>query len=375
MILPIFSPDKIHVRKTGNWHKFAAVREKGEAPTQLQLFWDRFRFLRPEHKVFEFERTSGLCLNRTLPMMMHGDEGRSKKRAGVLCVNCHCVLGTGVQTKKKRKLADLIGEQQMNYSGASHITRLLLSVLPKFYYDQTRTDHVYESLMDFLSADIGNLVRTGVTGPDGLQYYVAMISCKGDWPFLHKVAGLNRSFYNQPKQAQASRACSGICHLCLAGRPEYPFEDLSPSCEWQFSLGVERPWIREPVLLKNIPHDESFPELFFHPDPWHSWHLGEGRNLVCNAMKLLLEITPGRNVDVRLEYLFGQYKSFCSRERTQCYCTKFTENLFGLTATDYPSGSWTKGNFTTSLVKWVTAYLHDQRNNFLPGSLHVKLDA
>ena len=259
------------------------------------------------------------------------------------------------------------GQQQMNYTGSTHCTRFLLAALPKSYYEGS--DKTFKAMLDFLSRDIGKLSKVGITGPDGLQYYVAVVSCKGDWPFLHKIGGLTRSFYNQPKQAEAKNPCVGICHLCLAGRPGIPFEDVSGACEWQYTLGIEPPWKEVPIALNHLTHDPSFPELFFHPDPWHSWHLGEGRSLACNAIKLLLEITPGRNADLRIEFLFKEYQSFCRETRIQCYCTKFSENLFGLSANDFPSGGWTKGNFTTSLIRWLASYLQKSRNLFSPGSL------
>ena len=91
------------LRRTGNWKTLAAVEDHKSAPAQLQLFWDRFRLLRPNHEIFELEKTGGVVLERTLPMMLHGDEGRSKKRQGVLCISCHSVLGRGVQTRKKKE--------------------------------------------------------------------------------------------------------------------------------------------------------------------------------------------------------------------------------------------------------------------------------
>ena len=89
-------------------------------------------------------------------------------------------------------------------------------------------------------------------------------------------------------------------------------------------------------------------------------------------MQLLLGITPGRNVGVRLDLLFFEYKSFCSKSKCQCYASKFSLNLFGISANDYPHGGWTKGNFTTSLVKWLATYLYENRNNFERGSLLEK---
>ena len=39
-------------------------------------------------------------------------------------------------------------------------------------------------------------------------------------------ARLDRSYKNGPKGAQSQKACTGVCHLCLAGRPFYDFEDV-----------------------------------------------------------------------------------------------------------------------------------------------------
>ena len=39
-------------------------------------------------------------------------------------------------------------------------------------------------------------------------------------------ATFNRSFRNVPKRATSQSECTGVCHLCLAGRPGYEYEDL-----------------------------------------------------------------------------------------------------------------------------------------------------
>ena len=286
-----------------------------------------------------------------------------------MCISAHSALGKGVQTRKKRKLDHQLTEQQLNYAGATHVTRYLMATLPKQYYEAADSQ-VFERLLEELSKDIGRLSREGLLCEDtGLRYWISPLCIKGDWPFLHKVAGLERSFYSQPKRERAARPCRGICHFCLAGRDGIPFEDCSQGAEWQYTMGIEKPWSKRPVILDFLTHDPTFEEIFFMCDPWHTWHLGEGRNLACNCIKLLLDITPGRNVDVRLAHLFTTYREFCRRARVQCYANRFSSNLFGLVASDFPTGSWTKGNFTTSLVKWLADYLSAQRNNFVRGSL------
>lgn len=37
---------------------------------------------------------------------------------------------------------------------------------------------------------------------------------------------LNRSFRNVPRAATSKTECTGICHLCLAGRPPYDYENM-----------------------------------------------------------------------------------------------------------------------------------------------------
>ena len=39
-------------------------------------------------------------------------------------------------------------------------------------------------------------------------------------------ANLNRSYRNVPKAASARTDCTGICHMCLAGRPGFDYEDV-----------------------------------------------------------------------------------------------------------------------------------------------------
>ena len=206
-----------HPRKTGNWHTLAAAEDSSQACEQLQLFWDRFKVLRPGHQIFDLERSQGVDLSRTCPFMLHGDEGRSKKRLGVMITSAHSVLGKGVSTKKKRKFDEATGpgnDQQMNYMGATHVTRFLMSVLPKFYYG--KNEACFHALIEFLSKDLQKLALDGVLGHDGFRYRIAFVSVKGDWPYLHKIAGLTRSFYNQPKRQDAKNPCGGICHWCLA---------------------------------------------------------------------------------------------------------------------------------------------------------------
>ena len=39
-------------------------------------------------------------------------------------------------------------------------------------------------------------------------------------------AHLLRSYRNVPKAASSARDCTGICHICAAGQPNYDYEDV-----------------------------------------------------------------------------------------------------------------------------------------------------
>lgn len=277
----------MRLRKTNNWHRFAAVETHDAAVRQLRLFWERWECLHPNHEIFRIRDKESL--GRTLPMLVHGDEGRGPKRQAVMCLSAASILGQGVATKSKR--GNRSDVQLMNYIGHTFITRFLLGILPKKAYENCPA--AFHQFVRKFAEDLRCLATDGVISSiTGQTHYVAVLHIKGDWPFLAKVGELTRSFSNQPKQASSQKPCTGICHYCLAGRPDIPFEDMSMDAEWQFSVGVERPWKSTPVIFK-IPHDDTFPESFLAADPFHTWHLGEGRNFVANCVAMMLEQAPG----------------------------------------------------------------------------------
>lgn len=299
-------------------------------------------------------------------MLVHGDEGRGPKRQAVMCLSVASILGKGVTTRSKRAAPNRSDKQLMNYTGHSYATRFLLGVLPKEAYESDPS--VFQAYVDTWAGDLRKLALDGIASPiDGQQFYVAVLHVKGDWPFLVKVGELNRSFYNAPKRASSQKDCTGICHLCEAGRPGVPYEDLRSCGEWQFTVGISRPWVGTPAVFQ-IPHDPSFPEFFLSPDPFHTWHLGEGRHFVANCIKLILPLANGTNNDDRLSWLFADYRTFCKSQGRQCYAVRFGASLFRIVGNEFPTGSWTKGNFTTSLVKWMNHFLNSRRHTFPDGS-------
>ena len=283
-----------------------------------------------------------------------------------MCLSGASILGHGVATKSKRGTAGAVKNcQLLNYVGHSFTTRFVFGILPKKAYENDPA--VFQKFVKIVANDLNKVARHGIACPNGQsKYFIGVLHIKGDWPFLAKAGELTRSFANQPKHASSGKDCTGICHLCLAGRPNIPFEDLSMDGEWQYTVGIEQPWRRSPAILQ-IPHDTSYPEGFLSPDPFHTWHLGEGRNFVANCVKLMLQEAPPGNVELKLDWLFLDYQRFCKSRGRQCFAVRFNANLFRI-GNDFPTGSWTKGNFTTSLMKWVAHFMSSRRNTYASGS-------
>lgn len=286
-----------------------------------------------------------------------------RKRNAVMCFSSHSPLGTGVQARNKvRKLQHA---QNMNYSGHTFATRFVHSIMPKEYYFKEPEN--FHRVVDAVCKDARQCTDMGITYT-GIKHWVAFIGCKGDAPFLVKVGRLNRSFYNLPKRPSSKKPSTGVCHLCSAGVPGIPFEDVGDNALHNITIGDTRPWEQTPGILCST-HEPSLPESFFRYDIWHCWHLGEGRNLVASGMALCLDLVVDSSIPAKLDQLYQDYVSFCRRAHLQIYVLQFSKEFFHLEPSDFPKGSWTKGNLTTSLVKWMRNFLQRNQCQIEPGSL------
>lgn len=66
---------------------------------ELQVFWNHYRFIQPNHAVFQSPPEQ---LKRTLPMLVHGDEGRYLKKRKL--PHCHHRDDVGVYTYEAERL-------------------------------------------------------------------------------------------------------------------------------------------------------------------------------------------------------------------------------------------------------------------------------
>ena len=188
----------------------------------------------------------------------------------------------------------------------------------------------------------------------------------GDWPWLTKCGNLQRSYSNVSKHADSGggnrRACGGICHLCRAGQPGVPFEEISTrNPGWKQTVLEQTPFADE-IPFEFVPHPPNELPLFFHFDLFHVWHLGVGRNFLGSALALLSGLENGGNVDLRFQQLSDKYLTWCSENGRTAHIQKLTKEHLGWQATtSYPTAGWHKGDLTTSLMLFVQSRFAAER--------------
>ena len=198
-----------------------------QARTSLQLFWQRFECIQPRHQVFEKAREGALDLAACVPIYFHADEGRTLKKKPVFIMQWQPCCGKGVG--RKHTDAEIEARQntlrlQCNYKGHSLTTRFLSGLmLASSYADNP---DALNDLVEAVCCDMAELGSSGVLLKTGETLYLIPIGNKGDWPYLVTVAGLTRSFRNAPKRGASKTPDKPMCHLCMAGAPAYPYEDV-----------------------------------------------------------------------------------------------------------------------------------------------------
>lgn len=178
-------------------------------------FWSVYKQFHENHPVFHDHLGH---LGNTLPVLLHGDEGTSLKKASMMILNIQGILAPSPGS--------------VNHKGHSFKNRFLYTVCPSALYK--RDASYLEHLFEYLAADLSALYHSGVS-VHGKKYWIVTLSTKGDWAYLAKVGAFTRHFGTRS---------SGVCHLCSAGMtPETPYEDFVDAPSWLLSWGSSPvPW-------------------------------------------------------------------------------------------------------------------------------------
>ena len=304
----------------GLWHRLAGLSDADRhlSPMVWKHFWDHYKTLNPDFSLFSMENVD---YGNMAALFVHGDEGRMLKKSGIMITALQSALGFGFDTKRMKRDRNGLFVLRVNYVGHTYTTRMVTSAIPKHLYE-SKPEVFYEA-MDVLSQELQDLLLVGVFDPVTKQHYKAcVIGTKGDWPYLAKVAKFTRTFQSGAKKGGTKRhgngkPTGGICHLCLAGQDEFPYEEIATqSPRWLRTVGVSMPWHEPPAFIERLCHDQADPASFFHGDPWHGFHLGIGKAFVASTVHLCLQVIPARTLELKWPWLSEHYKKFCREEIT-----------------------------------------------------------
>eukprot|EP00438_Fugacium_kawagutii_P025473 Skav203879 [mRNA] locus=scaffold252:78020:79714:+ [translate_table: standard] len=342
--------------KSPDWSREAAV---------LKAFWANFEKQEPSHPIFQKARDGQLHLQRTFPMLMHGDEGRGRKRTAFLVLNFHSLLGRGIKTQRKGKKTEKKKNRKQrwlrmrpNYQGHTFTSRYLFAALPKALYTG-ENGHVWDALMLAAAEEAKFVFETGVADSHHGrgQFHMAIIRICGDWPFLTDSGCFARSFRNVQKHKTRSKPPGGICHQCAAGQIGYDFEELNTLRPKWLSTMFTQPLVNAGDVaspLSEIPHPPGQVASLWTYDIFHTWHIGIGRCYLASMLVLLAELEAQTNIDDRFQSLTVDFFAFCKRTSRRKHVLKITKDLVGYpTSNHYPNATWHKGDLTTVLMAYV----------------------
>ena len=260
--------------------------------------WEAYRLQHGQHVAFNAHNAR---LGNLMPLMLHGDEGRSLKKAPFLITSIESPIGG---TKRPEATAacscgsymrasphlprfgnlnpNLLSPDVMkacremftNYRGHSFLSRFFLFGVGGWVFK--KNPHVVEKLFAVLVEDLQKLFTEGFE-VNGVRYWAACIACKGDMDFFYKYFNLERCYTKI-----MARSLGYLCHECLASggaNNQMPFEDFGDDPRWVASMFTSRPWSSEPQLA-GVPYDPQAPEGLLKYDLFHVVKLGLARDVI-----------------------------------------------------------------------------------------------
>ena len=93
-------------------------------------------------------------------------------------------------------------KQKTNFTGHPYTTRFILGALTKAMLHER--EGVFDALMDATTDDLIYMATEGVKDRDGKPRWLFLLRATGDWPWLSKIAKLDRSFSNCVKKQKPS---------------------------------------------------------------------------------------------------------------------------------------------------------------------------
>ena len=349
--------------KHNAWHIFVGLykADRDRERAILCEFWARYREVMPRHKMWALVDAGQLDLSRCAPLLLHGDEGRGRKRSPFLVLSWHSVLGFGTDAANRCRKFRPYKAMRLNFSESTHVHRLVAGALPKMTHDEL----ALQDLLQVMAEDANMMLKEGVIDDHGTKFFAVCIQACGDWAWLAKSGSFLRSFHNVQKRPLGPRSQpKGICHLCRAGQINVPWEnfrefDHQKLPAWHSTMHSQTPWnVASPLCA--IPYVDGEEAAFWSFDLFHAYHLGVGKTFVAACLALASETIGASKVDDRLDHLTSIYLTWAEERHDPAYLSAISRGTLGWPdGSTYPNGQWSKGHVTTCLTKffldWVQA--------------------
>ena len=342
----------IWIIRKGLWPRLAGapLHQHAVAGEIWSNFWTEYEKICPDFELFSLP---DIDRSKTAAFMIHGDEGRTLKRHGLMVTSIQSCLGLGFDTKHLRRRDDGGWHMKVNYKGHSFTHRFVTSTMPKTVYESNPA--FFHKMMDKLALSLRSLLLEGVVDPlTGDTLRVAIIAVKGDAPYLAKMGKFYRSYNTTVKRGSAQSVPKGVCHRCLAGTPGFPAEEIATNLpKWLQTQGIRVPWLSTPSVIQHLVHSRADPSTFFQTDIWHVVHLGFGRSWIAAVVHLLLHVINQPNLDAKWSFLTEDYRTWCRRNKKQMHISAITPYLMSYGDKTGTMGQFHKGALTTNLMLWL----------------------
>ena len=350
-----------------------------EGSSLLRGYWEVYKNQHPAHRVFE---QFGDSLERCIPYLMYGDEGRGRRRENTSVFMLDFPFGVKTsctaQTKKRShdcsccpresSLKRFCGEDHTtvpignacyalhNYKEHSFLTRFVLFVLPCSTYKAFPT--LIPFLLDLVCKDLKNLFFEGMPVEHGLIRPVC-VGLKADIKYHGLVGNFSRWYTRMGRVRDA-----GNCHECLAGQTGMPTEDISEAPSWQESIFSQRPWLSEPVLTQ-LPFDASQPEKLHRRDCFHTLKMGIFRHLAASVLALCLlwgyldqdDAPEGNSIPIRIQRGHGHFRLWCATFAKSPALRSFSKAL--MSWPNLYTSPWfnVKGSDVMLILRWLDDFV------------------
>ena len=350
------------------------------AENRLLEFWDHYRHFHGSHEIYK--RFSREDCKYIVPILVHGDKGRTLKKSPICCLSFETPFGLPAQyrksarvgghkkrprhdgklkttcadrlkhscptgslkryssenletcTVKKLKLnsgcAHVEPEAQLhNSKGHSYLSRFFIVALAKSVY-QENSDCISAVLRD-TARGLVDLFHFGVDVGKGKTLRAALIGMKGDAEWHVECGYLDRSYLNVGTVNEKA-----MCPECDAGLPSRNFEDFSDEPEWATTIGSSLPWSAPPPFSV-VPFDDVTPASVHRHDFFHVIKYGVARDLCASCIVALGHMgyfddpnDAGQSiaVDNRLERAYGMFRLWTLAEGKTTQIKHFLKSNF-----------------------------------------------